>query len=421
MPWKETSPKMEKVQFIAAWRTNQDSMAELCRQFGISRKTGYKIVARWRAEEEGAFTEHSRAPKSCPWATKAPVREAILALRRKHPTWGPKKLRARLAQDHPGERWPALSTIGELLRREGLTEEQRRRRRACPRRAEAAQAPGEKWCADFKGHFRTQNNTRCDPLTVTDDFSRLLLGCRALSPPIATEDVIAIFIELFREYGLPEVIQTDNGPPFGAAGGLGLTRLSAFWIRLGISPRRIEPGKPQQNGRHERMHRTLKAETIRPVPAASLAGQQRRFDAFREVYNRERPHEGLGLVTPISLFTPSPRAYPETVRAPEYDEGAIVRRVSKVGSLRWRKEHYFFTTTLAGEDVRLVEHEEEPILSVIYYRELIGRIDLGSRRVCGPDPGGLPAGVEFIASGPKRDSEAAGHKPMENESGEPSQ
>jgi transposase InsO family protein len=417
MPWKETSPKMEKMRFIVAWRANEESMAELCRRFGISRKTGYKIISRWREEQEGALAERSRAPRSCPWATPPEVCEEILALRRERPTWGPKKLLARLQRDQPERCWPALSTVGQVLRRAGLVEEQRRRRRACPLRAGAAAAANGKWCADFKGHFLTQNNTRCDPLTVSDDFSRYLLACRALSPPISTEQVVAIFTELFREHGMPEAIQTDNGPPFAAAGGLGLTRLSAWWIRLGISPRRIEPGKPQQNGRHERMHRTLKAETLRPAPAASIDGQQRRFDEFRQDYNAQRPHEGVGLKTPASLFTPSPRPFPEALPTPHYDEGAIIRRISKNGMLRWRKQHYFFTTVLTGQDVRVVPHEEEPVLSIIYYSELIGRIDLRTRRVCGPDRSALPPGLEFFALEPKR--EAQQQQDDSREKGEP--
>jgi len=410
MPWKVMSPKMEKLRFLAAWRANEESMSDLCRRFGISRKTGYKIVARWRNEEEGALLERSRAPQSCPWSTPQEVRDLLVALREQRPTWGPKKLRAYLERRHPEVTWPALSTIGEILRREGLTCPQLRRRRACPRRGQTPLAPNEMWCADFKGHFRVLNHTRCDPLTVTDSFSRKLLGCRAMSPPIPTADVMAIFVELFREYGMPLTIQTDNGPPFACAGAMGLTRLSAWWIRLGISPRRIEPGSPQQNGRHERMHRTLKAETIRP-PAGSLEGQQKRFDAFRECYNEERPHEGLDLRTPASLYRPSERLFPEQIIPPQYDEGAIVRRVSKNGCIRWRKEPYFFTTVLDGEDVRIVPHEEQPVLSVIYYGELIGRLDLKQKLVLGPDAGVLPRTPEFSAFRPLQEEEESSEPP----------
>jgi transposase InsO family protein len=410
MPWKVTSSKMEKLQFLAAWRANEDSMSELCRRFGISRKTGYKIVTRWREEEEGALLERSRAPQSCPWSTPKEVCEALVSLRQERPTWGPKKLRAYLERRHPEVSWPALSTIGEVLRREGLTSPQRRRRRACPRRGEVPLAPNEMWCADFKGHFRVQNHTRCDPLTVTDNFSRMLLGCRAMSPPIATTDVIAIFTDVFREYGMPLTIQTDNGVPFACAGAMGLTKLSAWWIRLGISPRRIEPGSPQQNGRHERMHRTLKAETIRP-PAGSLDGQQKRFDTFRQSYNEERPHEGLELRTPASLYCRSERVFPEKIKPPEYGGNAIVRRISKNGCIRWRMAPYFFTTVLVGEDVQIVPHEEEPVLSVIYYGELIGRLDLKRKLVLGPDAGALPRTDEFSAFRPLQDDEEPGGPP----------
>ena len=403
MPWKEMSPKMQKVAFLAAWRENTESMTELCRRFEISRKTGYSLVARWRAEEEGALVERSRAPRSCPHATPSAVREAVLALRRERPTWGPAKLRAWLMRKGPEQHWPAVSTIAVILSREGLVEESRRmRRRCCPVAAEPPLGPNDVWCVDYKGWFRTGDGTRCDPLTATDSFSRRIMCCVALTPPIATRQVKSIFADLFRERGMPLVIKSDNGSPFGATG-LGLTQLSAWWIRLGISPRRIAPGKPQQNGAHERMHRVLKAETTRPRPAGSLVGQQHRFDEFVRVYNTERPHEALAMATPDSLYVLSPRPYPETTPAPEYDSDAVIRRVSSAGMVKWRKQQYYLSSALAGADVQLVSHEEEPMLSVIYYRELVGRIDLANRRVLGPDPGALPRTPGFTALKPNGD------------------
>lgn len=403
MPWKETSPKMQKVAFLAAWRENTESMTELCRRFGISRKTGYALVERWRAEEEGALVERSRAPRSCPHATPVEVQDAVLALRRERPTWGPAKLRARLMSQWPDQHWPAVSTIAAILSRGGLVEQSRRiRRRSCPIAAAPPLAPNDVWCVDYKGWFRTGDGTRCDPLTVTDSFSRMILCCVALTPPIASQQVKCVFADLFRERGLPLMIKSDNGSPF-AATGLGLTQLSAWWIQLGISPRRIAPGKPQQNGRHERMHRVLKAETTRPHPAASIVGQQRRFDEFVRIYNNERPHAALALATPGSLYVLSPRPYPERTPKPQYDSGAIVRRVSANGQVKWRKQQYYLSIALAGQDVQLVSHEEEPMLSVIYYSELVGRIDLGTRRVLGPDSGALPRTPGFTALGPNGD------------------
>ena len=404
MPWKELSPKMHKVEFLAEWRKNDESMAELCRQFGISRKTGYKLIARWREEEEGALIEHSRAPLSHPNATPEPVRQAILGLRLKHPTWGPKKLREVLARWAPHIDWPALSTVGEIIAREGLVVPRRRHKsRACPHEALPPQGPNDQWCADYKGHFLTTNRTRCDPLTVTDSYSRMILCCAALSPPISTHQVQEIFTHLFRKHGLPLVIKSDNGAPFGATG-LGLTRLSAWWIQLGISPRRIPPGKPQKNGRHERMHRVLKEETTRPHPAASLAGQQKRFDAFVREYTLLRPHEALDFATPASLYTNSPRPFPEKIAAPQYPESAFVRRVSSKGCIRWHKEHFYLSSALCGQDVWIVPHDEEPLLSIIYYRELLGRVDLVRRWVLGPDPGALPQTPEFTALWPLQEA-----------------
>jgi putative transposase len=203
------------------------------------------------------------------------------------------------------------------------------------------------------------------------------------------------------------MIKTDNGAPF-AATGLGLTRLSAWWIQLGISPRRIPPGKPQHNGRHERMHRVLKQETTRPHPAASLTGQQKRFDAFVCEYNLLRPHEGVDFATPASLYTDSPRPYPEKVTPPQYPEGSLVRRVKNQGSVRWQQHYYYLSAALAGQDVWLVPHEEEPVLSVIYYRELVGRVDLATGRVLGPDPGALPQTPEFAALWPLQQAKEGG-------------
>ena len=400
MTWKEMSPKMHKMEFLADWRKNDDSMRALCRKHGISPKTGYKLIARWREEEEGALIEHSRAPKSHPNATPEPVRQAIIGLRLKHPAWGPKKLRKFLQKYAPHIAWPALSTIGEMIRRQGLTHScGRRKSRACPIEAMPPEGPNDQWCADYKGHFLTTNRTRCDPLTVTDSYSRMILCCAALSPPISTAQVQEIFARLFREHGLPRVIKSDNGAPF-AATGLGLTRLSAWWIQLGISPRRIPPGKPQKNGRHERMHRVLKEETTRPHPAASLAGQQKRFDAFVRLYNVLRPHEALDFAAPASLYTDSPRPYPDKIAPPEYPEGELVRRVTNKGCIRWHKELFYLSSALCGQDVWIVPHDEEPVLSIIYYRELLGRVDLVRRRILGPDPGALPQTPEFTALWP---------------------
>jgi transposase InsO family protein len=284
------------------------------------------------------------------------VTEAVvLALRRERPHWGPKKLKAHLGRARPDVAWPAASTIGDLLRRSGLIEPRRRRRAALvPARQATPEpaVPNDRWCIDFKGWFRTRDGTRCDPLTVTDAMSRYILALRAVEPTMAGVDPAVE--RLFREHGLPERLRMDNGPPFASTGAGGLSRLSAKWVKLGVVLERITPGRPQENGRHERMHRTLKAETGRP-PAPTVAEQQARFDAFREDFNHHRPHEALGQTPPASRWRPSPRPYPERIEEPWYDAEHEVRRVRPTGEIKWRGGLVFVSEALAGEPVGIAE------------------------------------------------------------------
>ena len=310
MPWSETCAMDERMRFVVAASEDDAVMSELCAEFGISRQTGYKVLARYREEGVEGLKERSRAPLSHGRAREEAVVEAVLALRERHPTWGPKKLRKKLGERLPGVEPPARSTIGDWLRKEGLTSPRRPRRRCPPFTSPflAADGPNAVWCADFKGWFLTGDRRRCDPLTISDAMSRYLLRCQALDRPDGAH-ARPVFEAAFCEFGLPLAIRSDNGPPFASIGAGGLSRLSVWWIKLGVKPERIEPGKPQQNGRHERMHRTLKAETADP-PAASLAEQQRRFDAFRVIYNDERPHEALDFETPSALYRASPARLP---------------------------------------------------------------------------------------------------------------
>lgn len=368
MPWTETCALDERTRFVVEYDLDELAMAELCRKYGISRKTGYKWVA--RADEDGltSLSDRSRAPQVHPNQLPAALEAAILAARRRHPTWGPRKLRELLKG--PG-RLPAASTIGDVLHRHGLTVPRKRRRRVPPQEQPFASVDGPNavWCADFKGWFRTGDGQRCDPLTLSDAFSRYLLRCQAVA---ATDgrSVRPIFEAAFRQYGLPMAIRTDNGAPFASRAVAGLSALSVWWIKLGIGIERIEPGKPQQNGRHERMHRTLKQETAQP-PAATVRAQQRRFDTFREEFNELRPHEALGMRTPASAYSCSPRAYPSREPEVAYPGSWDERKVQHKGAFYWKGQEIFLSEVLIGEVVGL-----EP-LDDRHHRVWFGPMPLG--------------------------------------------
>jgi transposase InsO family protein len=343
----------QRTQFIAACLVGEETMSLLCRRFGISRKTGYKWLARFQAGGPAALVERSHAPHRQPHAIDVTLHEAIVALRAQHPHWGPRKLRAWLEQRRGGV-WPATSTIGALLQRAGLTVPRRGRRRAAPGApCTTAGAANAVWAADFKGWFRTGEGRRCEPLTITDVYSRYLLRCQTVTAPRA--DVVQpLFEATFREYGLPHVIRTDNGPPFAGLTVGGLSRLAVWWIRLGIQPQRIAAGHPEQNAEHERMHRTLKQETATP-PRATLGAQQRAFDSFRRVYNEERPHEALGQQPPATRYAASPREYPERLPGVEYPDPYVVRRAHPNGDIKWRGRRVRISQALAGEPIGLEE------------------------------------------------------------------
>jgi transposase InsO family protein len=353
MPWKTSGVVEERVRFAVEYESGEWTMAELCRHFGVARKTGYEIVARWQQEGAEGLKDRSRAPLVHLNQTPAEVEAAVLALRRAHMSWGPRKLRRWLGDRHPDRTWPAASTIGALLRRAGLAHRRRLRRRTPPWTQPFAAATGANavWCADFKGWFRTRDGERIDPFTMTDAASRYLLRCQAVEKT-DTEAVRSISEAAFREYGLPLAIRTDNGPPFATRGVAGLSRLSLWWMKLGIVPERIQPGHPEQNGRHERMHKTLKEETAAPAEA-SRRRQQQAFDRFRRTYNQERPHEALGQKAPATLYSPSPRPYPARVPEPEYDSGIEVRSVYPHGQFFWKGHHVFLSKVLAGERIGL--------------------------------------------------------------------
>jgi putative transposase len=342
--------------FIEDRLAGGQSMTELCAQYGISRQAGYALMRRYEVEGLACLQPRSRAPHRVPWATPAAIRDAVVACRLQHPSWGPKKLKACLERQDPETAWPAASTMGDLLTHEGLVRRRRRPRRPLARTQPFAPVSraNDLWGIDFKGWFRTKDGQRCDPLTVTDAHSRALLGCR-ICPPTAA-GVEPAMDRVLQEHGLPDRLRLDNGPPWGSRGVGGLTRLSVKWLKLGIGLEFIPPGCPQANGRHERMHATLKAETLHP-PAATPAAQQQRFDAFRRAFNGERPHEALGQATPASVYERSWRGYPARLPPVTYPEGATVRRVRSNGEIKWQGELVFVGEALVGEPVLLEELE----------------------------------------------------------------
>jgi transposase InsO family protein len=330
-------------------------MAELCRLYGISRKTGYKWLARFLEDGRNGLKDRSHAPLSCPHKTPDHLVELLIEARKRHPHWGPKKLLALLSKKHPDYPWPAQSTTADILSRNGLIKSRRRTRRpGHPGRPDTPMTkPNEIWTIDFKGQFRTRDGRYCYPLTVADGYSRYLLGCQALLSP-CYKDTRRTLVGLFRQFGLPSIIRSDNGTPFASTAIGRISRLSVWWLRLGIYPELIEPAHPQQNGRHERMHRTLKAETTRP-PAGNRSAQQRRFNGFQRTYNQERPHEALGQITPASVYRPSNRSYNDDPDPFEYPGHFEVRKVSNNGGIRWNFNWVNVSHVLGGEYVGLEE------------------------------------------------------------------
>jgi len=374
MPWKESSAVEQRRAFIAAHQGGTESLAELCRQYEISRQTGYKWLKRFEQQGETGLGDLSRAPHEQARQTAEEVVEEILGLRRNHPRWGPRKLKAYLERKAPEKVFPAASSIGVLLKREGLVVARRKRLRT-PSYSDPLQhadRPNRVWCGDFKGWFVCGDGRRCDPLTCTDAFSRFLLRSRAV-PKTDGPHVKSVFESIFREYGLPESIRTDNGSPFASKAPGGLSRLSMWWLRLGIGHERIKPGCPQENGRHERMHLTLKQETASP-PAATLRRQQEAFMAFEKEYNYERPHEALENRTPGELYKPSPRPFPSKLPDLVYPGGVLLRRISQQGSLKWKCERTFISEVLAREEVGLLE-VDDACFEVYYGPLLIGWFD----------------------------------------------
>jgi putative transposase len=389
MPWTETQVMDERMSFVVDWQREDWSVAALCRRYGVSRKTGYKWIERYQACGLDGLKNRSSAAQHHPNEVEASIAEAVIGVRIAHPSWGPKKIKAWLSMQRPQTAWPAPSTIAELLDRRGLVRHRRRRRHvpAPGGPLSPALAANDVWGIDFKGWFRTGDGARCEPLSLSDLASRYVLRLQAF-PRIDGEQVWPVIEAAFFEFGLPRVMRSDNGAPFASTAVGGLSRLGVRLIKAGVVPERIKPGRPQQNGRHERLHLTLKQDTASP-PAATLRAQQQRFDDFRTIFNEERPHEALSQTPPAHHYDPPPRPYSGRLRQPDYGSDQTVRRVRDNGCIKWHGSELFISQALTGEPVGLHETDDGQF-EVRYGPIALGAIDRDHKftaRKAGTDAG----------------------------------
>jgi putative transposase len=375
MPWKETCPMEQRVEMVGDWLKNESSISELSRIYGVSRVTIYKWLSRFKAEGPAGFKELSRAPHQHPNAVPVEIVQLLVSARLSYPRWGPKKILALLTEQYPDEEWPCLSTISVIFKREGLVKSRRIRHavKAYTQPFLECDRPNKVWSADFKGQFRTKDGKLCYPLTITDNYSRFILLCRGLQQPTYYQ-VRPWFEMTFRRYGLPEAIRTDNGTPFASVGLGGLSRLSAWFIKLGIRPERIEKAHPEQNGRHERMHRTLKEATTIP-PQSNLTEQQKAFNSFVEEYNYDRPHEALDMKKPGTVYEISKRVYTSRTAPMKYDPEITVRQVRTSGEISWRGKRIYISQALSGEQIGLLQLEDENNWEIRYGSQKLGVLD----------------------------------------------
>ena len=370
----------EKARFVLEYEQDVYTVTELCQRYGISRETGYVWLRRYQQTGLEGLRERSRIPQRRTNQTAVEIEQAVLELRQAHMSWGPRKLKRILERDQPGPTWPAASTIGAMVKRAGLAARHKKRHKTPPYSEPLAHADGSNrvWCADFKGWFCTGDGQRIDPLTISDAYSRYLLRCQAVTKT-DTARVQAIFEAAFREYGMPQAIRTDNGAPFASIALAGLSRLAVWWMKLGIVPERIQAGHPEQNGRHERMHRTLKQETAMP-PAADHRAQQRALDRFRQEYNQVRPHEALHMQTPATVYLPSAREFPARLPEPQYPDTMQVLSVRRKGHFRWYKQDVFLSEVLWGERVGILPLDDRWF--TIYFAQFpLARFDSYKLRV----------------------------------------
>ena len=379
MPWRGVTVSEQRQRFLEDYQSNFYSITDLAERFGISRRTAHKWINRYKQHGQAGYQELSRRPHTCPWQTDRAIVKELVKLRKVRSNWGPRKLLDLMHHRKPDRQLPSISTAARILAREGLIKPRRRYRRAhpgCPK--SVPQGPNDIWPADYKGQFRLKNGDYCFPLTVSDLSSRFILGVDA-HPAISLEMTKRHFTQLFETYGLPNRIRTDNGAPFASNALARLSRLSVWFIKLGIYPELIEPGKPQQNGVHERMHRTLKQEATIP-PASSLRAQQRKFDDFREDFNQVRPHEALGMKRPGEVYQPSSRSMPERVEPYEYPGHYLVRRVSRGGTIRVFHNQIFVSNTLQEDYVGL-EEVDDGVYDLFFCFYHIGRYELRTNKI----------------------------------------
>jgi putative transposase len=376
MAWGEIKVEDQRKKFVDACLADEDTMTEICRQYDISTRSGYKWLNRYKVEGIEGLKDRSRAPHNQALKTEEEIVEEILQVKFKYVRWGPKKILAYLKNLDPDTYWPSTTTIGNILSKKGLTVPRKLRKRVPGRENSLVECnhSNDLWCADFKGWFLTGDGNRCEPFTLTDGATRFLIRCVSLDLN-NVDHVWAVLESAFREYGLPNYFRTDNGSPFATCGAGRLSKLSIKLIKAGVTPEWIDPGQPQQNGRHERMHRTLKYETACP-PKFTIEEQMMRFKEFINYYNYIRPHEALNQKTPGSIYVPSTRVWKGKLHEPEYEKGFLVRKVRPAGqiSLKPFASDIFIGTALVGEHVGL-KRVDDDIYEVYYGSIRLGKID----------------------------------------------
>lgn len=400
MPWKETDVMTEKERFVVLAQTGRFTLSELCSDFGISRKTGHKYLQRYEAEGRAGLADRSRRPKSSPTATAEEVERLILKERRKHPTWGAKKIHDLLLKVHGIEERPHINTVNNVLSRHGMTSKRKRRaglHRVRPEHLTEPTRPNQVWTFDFKGWFTLGDGVRCEPLTVCDRFSRYVIGCKGqFNQQFNT--TLRSCKKLMRYHGLPDIIRVDNGTPFGSVALGGLSQLSVWWIEQGVCVEFIRPASPQENGSHERMHKDLKAE-VANRPAPNMRAQQKRFDRWRQEYNHERPHEALGMLRPGEIYRPSAKRLGEKDQI-RYPQGYEVKLVSGSGHVSYRGSNFYMSEIYAGCRVGLFENLEG--ITELHYANLhLGNFEFDAKEIWRPKALIIPPHQEPRSARPK--------------------